>query len=252
MIHLIRQIRRGLLNQGKFQRYVLYAIGEILLVMIGILLALQVNNWNENNKRRSQEARLLVQLNNDLRSNLTEIKELHDFTIIRTQAKDSILYFLQYPDQFDKKIRAYLHAVQMAGIFNLASAAYKSIESGGISVLSNDSLRAKISHMYEYHFHNIHERRTLDYNIISQRLLPFYNHHLIPGQIAWDNSLLGDHHALNTPQNPEALLTNQQFINILTELHTMARARRYMQETTIEELEKLILTIDQEIERLQR
>ena len=50
MIKFFRHIRRKLLSESRFNRYLIYAIGEIALVMIGILLALQVNNWNQNRK----------------------------------------------------------------------------------------------------------------------------------------------------------------------------------------------------------
>ena len=52
MIKFFRKIRHKLLNEGRLKKYLIYAIGEILLVMIGILLALQVNNWNEKNKKK--------------------------------------------------------------------------------------------------------------------------------------------------------------------------------------------------------
>ena len=55
MIHFFRRIRQGLLSQNRFSKYMFYAIGEIALVMIGILLALQVNNWNEEKKRSVRE-----------------------------------------------------------------------------------------------------------------------------------------------------------------------------------------------------
>ena len=48
MTHLFRHIRQGLLSQNRFSKYLLYAIGEILLVVVGILIALSINNWNEN------------------------------------------------------------------------------------------------------------------------------------------------------------------------------------------------------------
>lgn len=48
MIKFIRKMRQQLLSQNRFSMYMLYAIAEIVLVMIGILLALQVNNWNKN------------------------------------------------------------------------------------------------------------------------------------------------------------------------------------------------------------
>jgi len=53
MLKFFRNIRQNLLSENKIGKYLLYALGEILLVMIGILLALQVNNWNETKKLRT-------------------------------------------------------------------------------------------------------------------------------------------------------------------------------------------------------
>ena len=50
MIKFFRKIRQRLLTENKFSKYLLYAIGEIILVVIGILIALQINNWNEGRK----------------------------------------------------------------------------------------------------------------------------------------------------------------------------------------------------------
>ena len=55
MLKFFRRIRRKLLNEGSLRKYLVYAIGEILLVMVGILLALQVNNWNEGRKLKALE-----------------------------------------------------------------------------------------------------------------------------------------------------------------------------------------------------
>jgi uncharacterized membrane protein YgaE (UPF0421/DUF939 family) len=64
-----------MLVQGKTGKYFKYAIGEIVLVMIGILLALQVNNWNINRNNIKQEAALLAQLENEYEENLKEVNE---------------------------------------------------------------------------------------------------------------------------------------------------------------------------------
>ena len=56
MIKLFRKIRQDLLSKGKTGKYLKYAIGEIILVVIGILIALQINNWNENRKNKIAEA----------------------------------------------------------------------------------------------------------------------------------------------------------------------------------------------------
>jgi hypothetical protein len=59
MIRFFRKIRQKLLTENKFSKYVLYAIGEIVLVVIGILIALSINNWNEQHKINVQELIIL-------------------------------------------------------------------------------------------------------------------------------------------------------------------------------------------------
>lgn len=66
MFTLFRRIREKLIDSGSITRYLLYAVGEILLVVIGILIALQVNNLNENRKVANEEQAILVQLLEDL------------------------------------------------------------------------------------------------------------------------------------------------------------------------------------------
>ena len=73
MIKLFRKIRQKLLSENKFSKYLIYAIGEIILVMIGILLALQVNNWNENRKINKQELQLIESLQKEFTYNKSEL-----------------------------------------------------------------------------------------------------------------------------------------------------------------------------------
>jgi hypothetical protein len=57
MLKFLRQIRRKLVREKQVKNYLMYASGEILLVMIGILLALQINTWNEQRQQRIEEKR---------------------------------------------------------------------------------------------------------------------------------------------------------------------------------------------------
>jgi hypothetical protein len=75
MVKFFRHIRQQLLSEHKFRKYLGYAVGEIVLVMIGILLALQVNNWNINRNNSKQEIALLSQLENEYEENLKEVNE---------------------------------------------------------------------------------------------------------------------------------------------------------------------------------
>ena len=57
MLTFFRRIRKGLLEAGATTKYLIYALGEIALVVIGILIALQINNWNEDEKARIREVK---------------------------------------------------------------------------------------------------------------------------------------------------------------------------------------------------
>jgi hypothetical protein len=75
MIKFFRKIRQNLLMENKTGQYFKYAIGEIILVVIGILIALQINNWNEQRKDKVKEQILLKQLQEDYQSNLLQLEE---------------------------------------------------------------------------------------------------------------------------------------------------------------------------------
>ena len=90
MIKLFRNIRQNLLAEGKTSRYLKYAIGEIILVVIGILIALSINNWNENRKQnRSMHIAIksmiedlqqdTLQLHADMKSINVDLSSLNNF-----------------------------------------------------------------------------------------------------------------------------------------------------------------------------
>ncbi|MFY0627034.1 MAG: hypothetical protein JXR07_12110 [Reichenbachiella sp.] len=71
MTKFFRKIRQKLLTENKFSKYLIYAIGEIILVVIGILIALSINNWNENRKDKVREKATLYKFMQDLKSDST-------------------------------------------------------------------------------------------------------------------------------------------------------------------------------------
>lgn len=97
MIKFFRHIRRSLINDNKMGKYFKYAIGEIFLVMIGILLALQVNTWNENRKDNDKEQQILKQLTEEYKSNLLQLEQkiAHRKKIIK--AGNKVLDYIDKP-----------------------------------------------------------------------------------------------------------------------------------------------------------
>lgn len=81
-----RNIRHGLLGSGRFSGYALYALGEIVLVVIGILIALQIDNWNDKRKNEEKNRIMLRQLQEENRANLEELQRNQAFqdTILPT------------------------------------------------------------------------------------------------------------------------------------------------------------------------
>tara|TARA_R110002074_G_scaffold367649_1_gene541744 strand:+ start:142 stop:900 length:759 start_codon:yes stop_codon:yes gene_type:complete len=77
MIKFFRKIRQNLLLKNKTGKYLKYAIGEIVLVVIGILIAIQINNWNELRKIRNTEVEILHNLKTELEFNLEGLKEIN-------------------------------------------------------------------------------------------------------------------------------------------------------------------------------
>ena len=85
MIKFFKNIRKTLLIEGKTANYLKYGIGEIMLVVIGILIALQINNWNENRKAIDQEIVTAKELYNELNQNLTYTEKTLKFWEFRLE-----------------------------------------------------------------------------------------------------------------------------------------------------------------------
>lgn len=99
MLKFFRQIRQKQLAEGKLSRYLIYAVGEILLVMIGILLALQVNNWNESRKTKEAIKVHLQNLIADLKDDQVKLAEIKDRCTFQFS---SLQYLLKMEGSFDE------------------------------------------------------------------------------------------------------------------------------------------------------
>ena len=81
MANIFKKVRQRHLMNNRFTRYLVYALGEILLVVIGILIALQVNNLNEQRKSNAKEEKYLVSMRSELMINLDLVnKEIDDLS----------------------------------------------------------------------------------------------------------------------------------------------------------------------------
>ncbi|MFC3416164.1 DUF6090 family protein [Algoriphagus hitonicola] len=149
MLKFFRKIRQKFLLQDRVTRYLVYAIGEIFLVVIGILIALQVNNWNEDRKTKAAEQKLLASLLEEFDSNaviLDQTMELNEQIITNsTQIGD---FTGPSIGDFDELALSNL----MVGTFKFESrfvpnqgTIEETINTGKLSILSNPELRKAIT-----------------------------------------------------------------------------------------------------------
>jgi hypothetical protein len=149
MIKFYRKIRQNLLMENKTSKYFKYAIGEIILVVIGILIALQINNWNENNKSRNTEKYVLNEVVSNLKEDAIILKEIIKQRKITKVSVANMLKYLQKDsiskDSLESDMINFLTFERYFPINN----AYDILKSKGLQ-LSNNKLTTKISRYYDY------------------------------------------------------------------------------------------------------
>ncbi len=152
MLPFFRKIRWRLVQDnppagraGKFLKYSRYAIGEIVLVVIGILIALQINNWNEDRKDRVQEQVLLKQLHTEFKSNLEQLEEK---IVIRQEIISSAAKLLGYIDVPKTRIKDSInrHVALSVGYTTFDPIESDFASSGGLKLLRNNRLKQLLSY----------------------------------------------------------------------------------------------------------
>lgn len=100
MITLFRKIRQRLLSQNKLTRYLIYAAGEIILVVIGILIALQINNWNEGKKKERLMITNIKSISNDIQADISDIQKANQQLRSQILAAQNIIPIMESKDKF--------------------------------------------------------------------------------------------------------------------------------------------------------
>jgi hypothetical protein len=154
MIKFFRKIRQRLLTENKFSKYLLYAIGEIILVVIGILIALQINNWNDERKMRIVELDILRGIKQnilldtiDLRDNMKVYKEMFKRDV-------NTLNHIADRKPLDSTLESNLIKMGTEGSTTLIlhRSYFDEANRRGLTIISNKTLRDSISRLYEFRY----------------------------------------------------------------------------------------------------
>ncbi len=158
MIKFFRKIRQKLLSKNKFSKYLIYAIGEIVLVVIGILIALQINNWNEYDKNQALAQKYLKLIKSDLELDIEHFETLNKGLTQQAMKIDSIENILSRPqtkqEEFKEIIRNNSTVFAVIEDTNLNTSTFSALQnSGRIDLLDKDlqdGLRKLNQEQYRY------------------------------------------------------------------------------------------------------
>jgi hypothetical protein len=135
MIKFFRKTRQNLISEGKTGKYLKYALGEIVLVMIGILLALQVSNWNQERKDRISERKLLDNIHRDFIQNKMSFDSIKAINYIGLNALEKMI------DLFPLERDTLKHAAFMKYNAQIQSITYNPYNSSVESAVNSSSLQ---------------------------------------------------------------------------------------------------------------
>jgi len=185
MIRLFRKIRHNLLSEDKYSIYLLYAGGEIVLVVVGILFALQIDNWSQSRKDRNSEAYYLNQIRMELASDSLTLHEAKMRFAGSIPIIESLVQELNKEDNmetFNPALKAYLNNVWGAIYFTANSATFEEMKASaklGIiedRVLRNEivKLYSQLNHTQTVHYENSEFLKPMDIKLSSEYSLARY------------------------------------------------------------------------------
>ncbi len=149
MIKFFRKLRYNLMEQNKTSKYFKYAIGEIILVVVGILIAVQINNWNQLNNRTQLEKTLLEQLKTEVLNVYGDIYS--DFNVFQSGIKShyNIVEYLEKDVAYNDRMCFDFAFIKDDEYIYPSVATYSRIKEEGLDIISNDTIRSLTQVIYE-------------------------------------------------------------------------------------------------------
>ena len=208
MIKFFRKIRKNLLTENEFSKYLLYAIGEIILVVIGILIALSINNQNETRKERAQETVILKQLLGDFNSNLDQLDQKISFRRDFMNSSKQLFKLIDNPnlrnkDSIDTHIGKTMPYATFDPIINDLAG------SGELSLIKNITLKQALTH-WSSNIKDVIEDEVIWKDYRNNHYIPFLVKHYQLRTIrnkAFKSNLLGTY-SLEVGENNDSYIDN--------------------------------------------
>ena len=251
MIKFFRKIRQKLLNQNRFSKYLVYAIGEIVLVVIGILIALQINNWNEEKKEVQKEVQLLKELKASIVKDTFGLWSYESIVDVSEKSLKRIIKEFEEKTYSDS-LNFFFGGVFIKNEWTGTYATYETLKSEGLSIISNDTLRKEIIDLYEGAYPYIKESEKnsfMDYNFFLNHSITLFDNIAFSDKVSkkgFEIQLIQPHSIIEVRKDK---LFNSQIKTRLSEIEFL---KYFVLNVTKTKHKKIIHQIEKELKKLEQ
>ena len=177
MIKFFRKIRQNLLMENKTGKYFKYAIGEIILVVIGILIALQINNWNETKKKTIETRNVLLEIKEDLIQDKNSLKISIDRHSKNLEAEIRVIKALESKEGFTDSLRSDFGRIHLAHSYHSVSKGYQLLKEMNLSASLDKNIRISLSKYYERDVPEVYNELEEDNKEFLTYWIPYLREH---------------------------------------------------------------------------
>jgi len=252
MIKFFRHIRQRMLSENKMSKYLLYALGEIILVVIGILIALSINNWNSDRQLRVQEQEFLTSLKNEFSINLDLLNESIKEVDLQKQHIEALLQL------FDSNVSDNMSDSTIASLIYPVLSSYERYNpstgvltdvtgSGNLNLILNKELRQDLA-AFGTALHNLKSQES-NSKANWKSLKDHYNKNGSVRNVMMSKGLTLSEHSISEAVGYKNLFQSLEFENLLLDHYLTTNSTngpRFFLKVK-GEIEQIIATIDQEL-----
>jgi len=150
----------------------IYALGEFLLVFLGILIALQVENWNQDRKDRKLEHVLLSEMLDNLKGDLEGIDYNNRYHKRLVSSNQVVIDYLKSDLPWHDTLGGYFDRLMGGALFEVNTSSYESLKTIGIDLIRNDQLRKQITDVYTNRYSHVEGNEEILFKYIFDHLYP--------------------------------------------------------------------------------
>lgn len=174
MLYFLRQLRRLELRK-RSGRYFLYAIGEVVLIVIGILIAVQINNWNEGRQTKALQIEILESMRSELQVDIRDIELNIRIHISIVASIERILALLESNQPYENAISDHLINATEGTVFVNSTSAFQTLKSHGIELVESETLRGQIVKLYDGQYGFLHNEQERLSDLLSHGRKEVFN-----------------------------------------------------------------------------